>query len=109
MYQVFRDIDVHFCVPQKGIWLRSKETKSFLLLRSCVALANSQHGNNTNNCVGSRDITKLNFTFYSSPPVQIIFTKGIRSYILTGKTAIQRFHLMEKRLNSLGYHTRDLS
>ena len=109
MHQVFRDIDVHFCATEKGIGLCSKETKSFLLLRSCVALANSQHANNTNNCVGSRDITNLSFTFYSSPPVQIIFTKGIPSYILTGKTAIQRFHLMEKKLNSFGYHTRDLS
>ena len=108
MCYVFRDIDVRFSARDGGIWLHHKGETNFLLLKDCVHSTNLQ-GRNSHNGIGTRDITKLTFTFYSTPSIRIVFTKGILSYIRTGKTATQRFHQLQNNLLSLGYCTFDLS
>ena len=109
MCHVFRDVDVRFSAREGGFWLHNKGDACFLLLKDCITPGNAQHGRNSHKGVGTRDITKLTYTFYSTPPIRIVFAKGILSYIRTGKTATQRFLQIQKELNSLGYHTYDLS
>lgn len=108
MCYVFRDTDVRFSQKEGGIWLHGKDETRFLMLKDCVSKAHPQEGK-PHISVGTRDVTKLMFTFYSKPPVSIVFVKGILSYIRTGKTAAERFHQLQKDLNSLGYQTYDLS
>ena len=110
MNNEFRDVNIRFSTTEAGIWLSSQRNKPRLLLLSdCLAPTSLMQKKNSNKCVGSRDITKLIFTLSSTPPINIIFVKGIWAYIRTGKTAIQRFHDMQKKLQPLGYSTYDLS
>lgn len=105
---VFRDIDVRFSASEGGIWLHNQGETRFLALKDCISSANQQ-GGQSHKSVGTRDITKLTCTFYSTPSIRIVFAKGILSYIRTGKTAAQRFHQLQNDLNSLGYCTYDCS
>lgn len=109
MCKIFRDISMRFSSTEAGIWLGTKDKRWFLPLRDCLNPINAQQESISRKCVGSRDITKLTFTFSSTPPVQIVFEKGLLAYIRTGKTAAQRFHILQKELQSLGYCTYDLS
>ena len=108
MSYVFRDTDMLFSAEERGIWLHAEEKDSLLLLVDCIP-ADCHQGKESRKSVGTRDVTKLIFTFFSTPPVCIVFAKGILPYIRTGKTAAQRFHQLQNDINAIGYCTLDLS
>ena len=60
--------------------------------------------------IGERDITDLSFMFYSSPRIVMIrFLKKPWLVELFSTSVYQRFHNLQKQINSFGYITRDLS
>ena len=107
MKNAFRDCDIRFSAKDGGIWLRDGAHPRLLPLKDC--LSDMGKGDASSRCVGSRDITKLTFTLSSNPPTEITFSKGLRAYIRTRKTAAKRFHLFQKAIQSSGFTTFDLS
>lgn len=59
-------------------------------------------------CVADRDITSVPpyFAFYTSPGIKVVFdSKGF----LSQSKNIKSFHKLQKRIQELGFTTRDLS
>ena len=60
-------------VSNKGIMLKNG---TFIDFHACVENFSREYGKTNTNCVGERNITRLNFTFYMSPkPIVIMFQK----------------------------------
>ena len=60
-------------------------------------------------CVATRDVTKLAFTFYTSPRTCIIFKRSFLKDLITGKSAARKFSDMQKAIVEAGYTSYDLS
>ncbi len=108
MCRAYRDTDVRLSAGEGGLWLGRPGEARFLLLKDCVSSARGLEGASPG-CVGVRDITRLTMTLDAAPPVRIVFVKGVRAFVRTGKTAARRFLQLQRELNALGYTTYDLS
>ncbi len=105
-YNVFSEKDVAEITDQ-GITLSNEKTISFADCVKNYALYNDTKGLPI---IGERDITDLSFMFYSSPRIVMIkFLKKPWLVELFSTSVYQRFHNLQKQINSFGYITRDLS
>ena len=105
---VYRDTDVRLSAGECGLWLCRPGEARFLPLKDCVSSARGREEVSPR-CVGARDITRLTMTLDAAPAVRIVFVKGIRAFVRTGRTAARRFLQLQRELNALGYTTYDLS
>ena len=101
MERIIRDINLHFSEEEHGIWLKIHGKQSLLRFKDCCAIRSKS--------VGSRNITQMYLIFSSEPPIKIVFQRGFLAYLRTGKTAVQRFHALERFILRMGYTTYDLS
>lgn len=104
--------DYHAClddsicaVTAQGILL---ENGDFIDFAVCAANFAALHGG-SGSCVGERDITGSNpsFGFYTAPLTTHIFfmPKGL----FGRKSAVRRFHEMQRKIESFGYTTYDMT
>lgn len=101
MERIIRDINLRLSEEAHGIWVKIHGKESLLRFKDCCA--------DGSKCVGSRDITQMYLIFSSDPPIKIVFHRGFLAYLRTGKTAVQRFHALERFIRRMGYTTFDLS
>lgn len=104
--------DYHSCTDDsiklltaQGILL---ENGDFIDFAECAANFAALHGG-SGRCVGERDITGSNpsFGFYTAPLTTHIFfmPRGLFGQ----RKALRRFHEMQRKLESFGYTTYDMS
>ena len=95
-------------VTKKGITLQSASEKICIDFDDCAKNFSLEKGN-VCKCVAVRDITKLSFTFYTSPRTNIIFKKSFFKDLIAGKSAMSKFLDMQKAIVEAGYTSYDLS
>ena len=95
-------------IDEKGISLKNG---AFIDFSVCTENFHRFHSNISVRCVGERDITDFSFTFYALPkPIMIIFLKkGKLVEFFSYKNTILRFHELQRKIESCGYRTYDMS
>ncbi len=95
-------------VTKKGITLVSFGEKIYIDFDDCVKNFFLENGK-VCKCVATRDITKLSFTFYTSPKTNIIFKRSFLKDLIMGKSSKRKFLDMQKAIAEAGYTSYDLS
>lgn len=95
-------------ITKKGITLESAGEKIYIDFGDCARNFSAEKGGNCK-CVATRDITKLSFTFYTSPKTNIIFKRNFLKGILSGKSVTNKFLDIQKAIVEAGYTSYDLS
>ena len=101
----FKVLDIN----KDGITLKHKSEILFIRFDECAKNYAEEKVLTTKNCVATRDVTKLTFTFYSNPKVQIVFKKNFFKDLFSKKSAINNFFELQKNISRYGYTTFDLS
>ena len=96
-------------VDQWGIKVKNKKTEVFITFEECAKNYANEKLIEESKCVATRDITRLTFTFYTSPKIKLIFRKQFFKDILSGKTATGKFIDLQNEINKYGYTSYDLS
>ena len=95
-------------VTQKGVTLECNGEKLYIDFNDCVKNF-SLEKREKSQCVATRDITTLSFTFYTHPKTKVIFKRNVFNDIIMGKTAKSKFFDMQKSIIEAGYTSYDLS
>ncbi len=95
-------------VTEEGITLESDAEKIYIDFKDCVKNFSSEEGKNCN-CVATRDITTLSFTFYTCPKTNVVFKKNFFKELIEGKSARSKFSDMQKAIIKAGYTSYDLA
>lgn len=96
-------------VNKQRIIIRCKEGDVAIFFEECAKnYTYEKLFPNKRHCVGERDITKLEFVFYTNPKTIIMFKKSILN-ILTFKSPYNDFNNLRKTIEKYGYRTFDLS
>lgn len=95
-------------VTKKGITLESTDKEIHINFDDCVKNCALEKGK-SRNCVATRNITELSFTFYTSPKTHIIFKRSFFKDLIDGKSATGKFLDMQKAIVEAGYTSYDLS
>lgn len=104
-----KDTAVKYDGDQTGITFRMKNEEVKVSFSDCIKNFANEYNAKSRTGVGTTDITKHTIILYTVPHTRIIFTKGLLPYLLTGKTANERFLQFQNMINRLGYTTYDLS
>lgn len=96
-------------VDKEGITLAEGETKYYISFNECAKNYAIENTLKASKCVAIRDITKLTFTFYTTPKTKVIFKKHFLKDIFYGKTATSKFLDLQRIINQLGYTSYDIS
>lgn len=92
-----------------GLTLKHKSANVFINFAQCAENFANEKALEINNCVATRDITKLTFTFYTNPKIKMVFKKNFLKALFSGKSAVRKFLDLQKAMNSFGYTSYDLS
>lgn len=96
-------------VTKEGITLESDKKKIYISFDDCVKNFFLEKNKEFCKCVATRDITKLSFTFYTHPKINVVFKRSFFKDLITGKSAVSRFLDMQKAIVEVGYTSFDLS
>ncbi len=96
-------------VTKEGITLKSEKKEIYISFDDCVKNFSSENGKEFCNCVATRDITTLSFTFYTQPKTTLVFKKSFLENLIAGKSAARKFFDLQKAIVEVGYTSYDLS
>lgn len=96
-------------VTKEGITLKSAREKIYINFDDCVKNFSLEKGKEFCNCVATRDITTLSFTFYTQPKINVVFKKNLFKNLIAGKSAVSKFFDLQKAIVEVGYTSYDLS
>lgn len=96
-------------VKKEGITIESAGAKIYIDFDECVKNFSLENGSEFCNCVATRDITKLSFTFYTQPKTHVVFRKSFLKDLIAGKSAVSKFLYMQRAIVEVGYTSYDLS
>ena len=87
-----------------ALFLRCRDSFVEILFRECTENAACELGVRTTRCVADRDITALEFVFYTKPKTIIRIPRSPLSWL-----SDKRFLALQSIIERCGYTTRDLS
>ena len=93
-------------VDNEGITLKHPSGNLYIRFDECARNYAAEKSLETSRCVATRDVTKLSFTFYTSPKTQVAFKKHFFRDLISGKSAVNKFL---KAISKFGYTSYDLS
>lgn len=96
-------------VTKEGITIESAREKIYINFDDCVKKFSLEKGKEFCNCVATRDITTLSFTFYTQPKTNVVFKRNLFKDLIAGKSAVSKFFDMQKAIVEVGYTSYDLS
>ncbi len=96
-------------IDNEGITLKHSEGNVYICFKECANNYAIENMLNTSNCVATRNISTLSFVFYTVPRTQVVFRKNFLRTLVCGKSAIIRFHDLQKAIVNAGYTSYDLS
>ena len=96
-------------VAEDGIVLKYKKNKIYINFKDCAKNYAAEKNAEFGKCIASRNITKLSFTFYTQPKTTVVFKKNLLKDLIVGKSAVSKFHDLQKAIVKAGYTSYDLS
>ncbi len=87
-----------------ALFLRCRESSVQIRFHECIENAARELGVRATRCVADRDITALEFAFYTVPKTIIRIPRSPLGWL-----SDKRFHALQSIIERCGYTTRDLS
>lgn len=91
------------------ITIKNEKTDIKIRFEECAKNYADENSLKNSKCVATRDITKLTFTFYTSPKIDVVFKRRFFKDLFSGKSAVRKFLNLQKAINQCGYTSYDLS
>lgn len=92
-----------------GITLRYHSNNIHIKFDDCAWNYAIENSLDKSNCVATRDISALTFTFYTVPKTKIVFKKHLIKDLFFGKSAVDKFLDLQNAISQTGYTSYDLS
>ena len=96
-------------VDGDGVWLIYQKDKMFIDFEECARNYAIENNLSQSRCVATRDVMKHKFIFFTMPKTIVIFKNSFWKDVLLGKSAINKFHKLQKEIICAGYSSYDLS
>ena len=96
-------------ITKEGLTLESNKEQVYISFDCCVKNYSLEKGQKTSNCVATRDVTKLTFTFYTQPKINVVFKRNFLKDLIVKKSAVSKFLDLQKAILEVGYTSYDLS
>lgn len=90
-------------IDDGGVWLKYQSNEIYINFEECAKNYANENSLKQCRCVATRDITKCIFTFYTVPKIKVVFKSFFR------KTAVKKFHELNKAIIKAGYSSCDNS
>ena len=105
-YEAFTENEI-FEITAQGISLKNG---MYIDFAECTEVWARENSLEESKCVGERDASDYNFTFYTLPkPIMIKFIpKGKLVEFFTNRATYQRFRELQKKIIEFGYRTYDM-
>ena len=97
-----------FEVTKDGLTLRLGKKETYISFEECAKNFSSEK-NISCNCVATRDITTLSFTFYTNPKTEVVFHRNLLKRLFLCNCAQRKFLDLQKAIIDAGYTSYDLS